>query len=128
MIPLLIQYIFVSLLGLCLGSFATALTYRFKHHLPFAWNPDGRPVRSMCPPCGRTLTARELIPVFSWVFQQGRCACGKTKIPVFYPIVELSTMAAALVIFAVFGAGLVSVVLWAGLPFLVAFWTGRALK
>ena len=123
MIPLFIQYMFVAVLGLCLGSFATALAYRLPRRLPFAWTcgQGGRfeAVRSMCPPCGRTLTARELVPVLSWVFQRGRCGCGRTRIPVFYPAVEVGVMGAALGIFAVFGPGLVSVVLWMVLPFFI---------
>lgn len=128
MIPSYIFLIFVAILGLCLGSFATALIYRVKHRLPFAWGPDGRPVRSMCPPCGRTLTARELVPVLSWVFQGGRCRCGKTKIPVFYPAVELGTMAATLLIYTICGFTVLSVVLWGGLPFLIAAVLARWIK
>lgn len=106
MIPLFIQYIFVAVFGLCLGSFATALIYRVKRGLPFAWTrgKDGRfeAVRSMCPPCGRTLRPSELVPVLSWVFQHGRCGCGKTRIPVFYPAVEVGVMVAVLGVFMMF--------------------------
>ena len=121
----ILSYISVAVLGLCLGSFTTALTYRLKHHLPFAWGPDGQPVRSMCPPCGRTLTPRELIPVLSWVLQHGRCQCGKTRIPVFYPMVELATMALSMIIFVILGITVWTLLSLILLPFLLAFVLGR---
>ncbi|GHV33548.1 type 4 prepilin-like proteins leader peptide-processing enzyme [Clostridia bacterium] len=45
---------------------------------------------SHCPRCNRRLTARELVPVLSWLFLRGRCrGCG-TKIPAQYPLMELA--------------------------------------
>lgn len=47
--------------------------------------------RSACPRCRQTLTAGELIPVFSYIFQRGKCRkCGE-KISPMYPAVELMT-------------------------------------
>ncbi|KMY63991.1 prepilin peptidase [Geobacillus stearothermophilus] len=49
--------------------------------------------RSHCPACGRTLSARELIPVVSYVVQRGRCkGCGGLISPL-YPVMELATAA-----------------------------------
>jgi prepilin signal peptidase PulO-like enzyme (type II secretory pathway) len=88
---LILVYLFI--LGACLGSFASALLYRIPRGQPWAWTRglDGRcaPARSMCPPCGRVLSARELIPIVSWAMQRGRCACGKTKVSWIYPALEV---------------------------------------
>jgi leader peptidase (prepilin peptidase) / N-methyltransferase len=47
--------------------------------------------RSACPKCGHLVSARENIPVLSWLYLRGRCSeCG-TWISARYPIVEAST-------------------------------------
>ena len=111
---------YVTLVGLFLGSFTTALVYRFEHHLPFAWDEKGRPVRSMCPPCGRTLRVRELIPVLSWVLQKGRCACGKAPIPWTYPATEIGVMTLILLLFSFYGLTWGFAVRAALVPFITA--------
>ena len=70
--------------GALLGSFTTMLVWRLHNDEPGIWTG-----RSKCPKCKKTLSAFELIPVFSWIFQKGKCKnCGK-KIPIFYPLVEI---------------------------------------
>jgi prepilin signal peptidase PulO-like enzyme (type II secretory pathway) len=49
--------------------------------------------RSRCLSCGKVLSASELIPVFSWLLQGGRCKSCRTKIPAFYPALEITTAA-----------------------------------
>ena len=50
--------------------------------------------RSRCGSCGHTLSAPDLIPVFSWLFLRGRCRhCGK-KIPADCLVSELAGAAA----------------------------------
>lgn len=60
-----------GLAGAILGSFLATLILRW---------PQGRSVmrgRSACDGCGRTLGARDLIPLFSAMMQRGRCrSCG----------------------------------------------------
>lgn len=54
--------------------------------------------RSMCPVCKKQLTARELIPIFSYIFQKATCrGCG-VHIPPHYIVIELLSgfLAAAL--------------------------------
>lgn len=48
--------------------------------------------RSRCWHCGVVLRWQNLIPVLSWVGQQGRCTSCYSRISVRYPVVELSTM------------------------------------
>ncbi len=70
--------------GALLGSFTTMLVWRLHYDEPGIWVG-----RSKCPKCKKTLSAFELIPIFSWVFQKGKCKnCGK-KISPFYPLIEI---------------------------------------
>jgi prepilin signal peptidase PulO-like enzyme (type II secretory pathway) len=107
-------------MGLSMGSFATALAYRLPRGLPYGHGPDQRPVRSMCPPCGRTLGALELIPVVSWVMQNGRCQCGKVAIPLTYPLIEIGTLVYTWLIFQFCGFEWAVVPRFFAVPFVVA--------
>lgn len=46
--------------------------------------------RSFCDGCGRQLRWYENIPVISWLWLRGRSGCCQKRLPVLYPIVELS--------------------------------------
>lgn len=76
--------LFSGVLGLCFGSFINALTWRVA---------TGRGIggRSMCPHCKKTLMARDLIPVVSFLVLRGRCRYCHKKISWQYPIVEIIT-------------------------------------
>ena len=70
------------LLGLVLGSFGNAWAWRIAHGEKISRG------RSHCPACGHTLAARDLVPLFSWLFLRGKCRyCGK-PIPKRYPLTE----------------------------------------
>lgn len=74
-------------LGAILGSFIAALAIRW---------PQGRSVlhgRSACDSCGATLTARELVPLLSYVVQRGRCRRCGGRIDPWHPGVELTAVA-----------------------------------
>jgi leader peptidase (prepilin peptidase)/N-methyltransferase len=76
---------FLVILGLVFGSFVTALSYRLPRGISIAKG------RSACPACNTVLTARDLVPVFSWIAHRGACrACG-SKISWRYPAIELAT-------------------------------------
>ncbi len=47
--------------------------------------------RSRCPKCNHLIRAWENIPVFSYLFQKGKCTQCNAKISVRYPLVELVT-------------------------------------
>lgn len=49
--------------------------------------------RSACPACAHPLSARDNIPVFSYVWLRGRCRHCRAPIPARYPAVELLTAA-----------------------------------
>lgn len=66
----------LGVLGLVFGSFIATLATRW---------PAGRSAlkgRSECDSCGKTLEARELVPVLSYLVQRGRCrGCGARIAP-----------------------------------------------
>ena len=79
-----------GILGACMGSFLNVVAHRSIQGRPW-WGKE----RSVCESCGRVLSASELVPVFSWLIQRGRCrGCGAPLSPR-YLIVELIGAAGA---------------------------------
>lgn len=67
-------YIIAFIFGTTLGSFANVLADRI----------NVKPIlnaRSECLSCGKKLSWKEMIPILSYLFQRGRCAHCKTKLP-----------------------------------------------
>lgn len=77
-----------ALIGLILGSFYSVCASRYGTGATIF-----HPTRSHCPHCNHQLTARENIPLISYALQKGRCVHCHTKIPFFYPVIELTSMA-----------------------------------
>ena len=73
----------LGILGLCLGSFVNALTWRLRN------KKDWVNGRSQCPKCSHQLAAQDLIPVVSWLLLKGRCRYCKKPISKQYPLVEI---------------------------------------
>ncbi len=109
-------------LGLCLGSFATALIYRIPNDIPWVVGnkKDGVAARSKCPSCKTKLGVLDLVPIFSWVLARGKCRYCQTPIPYSYPVTELVTATLVLVLYFVWGWDLVALPLYLAVPFLVA--------
>jgi len=72
--------------GLICGSFLNAVIHRLPRGIGL-----GRPKRSFCPHCGRSLPWHENIPVLSWLWLRGKCAGCAARIPWRYPLVEILT-------------------------------------
>ncbi len=75
----------IGLLGLLIGSFLNVVIHRV---------PAGESVispRSRCPGCGTELSARDNIPVVSWLVLRGRCRTCAEPISIRYPLVEVAT-------------------------------------
>ncbi|SHF78731.1 prepilin peptidase [Ornithinibacillus halophilus] len=77
--------IYLVLLGLIFGSFFNVVGLRLPKNLPFTND------RSYCPHCNHTLAWYELIPVFSYIIQCGKCRNCKIKISIQYPLIEFLT-------------------------------------
>ncbi len=78
---LIISFIF----GLIIGSFLNVVIYRHNTNLKIYKG------RSKCFSCGRYLDAKDLIPVFSYIFYKGRCRTCKSAVSIQYPLIELLT-------------------------------------
>ncbi len=85
--------IFIAILGASIGSFLNVLIYRTPRDLNIAY-PS-----SHCPHCNNNLKWYHNIPIFSWIFLQGKCAYCKEKISLRYPVVELLSALIFLLIF-----------------------------
>ncbi len=81
-IPKLFIMLFVFLIGTCIGSFLNVLIYRLPK------GEDVTTTNSHCMSCNHRLYAKDLVPLFSWVFLGGKCRYCKAKISAQYPIVE----------------------------------------
>jgi leader peptidase (prepilin peptidase)/N-methyltransferase len=74
--------------GLVVGSFITVVAHRV---------PRGESIvgpRSRCPRCGATISARDNVPVLSWLVLRGRARCCGASISPRYPLTELGLGAA----------------------------------
>ena len=85
------EYI-VFLVGLCLGSFVTLVSYRLPRGGKMGMT------RSQCPCCQTVLGVPDLVPVLSWVASRGRCRHCKAPISRRYPAIELATAASLLTV------------------------------
>ncbi|MFZ8864453.1 MAG: prepilin peptidase [Rickettsiales bacterium] len=75
----------VSIFGLSFGSFISMLSYR----LPL--QQDIICKRSHCPSCKHILTMLDLVPLFTWLLNNGKCRYCKSEIHFRYPLIEIST-------------------------------------
>jgi leader peptidase (prepilin peptidase)/N-methyltransferase len=82
-----ITVIIGAVLGACIGSFLTCVTWRVPQRKPITG-------RSVCPVCGRQLKARWNVPVLGWAALRGRSGCCDQPISVRYPLIELAGAAA----------------------------------
>lgn len=107
-------------IGLAVGSFLNVVIYRLPVMLNRQWDAQAREQlamnadvaaepfnllvpRSRCPDCGHKITARENIPLVSWLLLKRRCAGCRAAISIRYPIVELVTGVMTLAVIATFG-------------------------
>lgn len=78
-------FIFIFILGTIIGSFLNVVVFRFNTGRTFVKGS------SMCMSCSHKLRWYELIPVFSFLIQKGKCRSCGSKISAQYPIVEIAT-------------------------------------
>ncbi|MBF8982637.1 prepilin peptidase [Lutibacter sp. B2] len=70
-------------IGLLIGSFLNVCIYRIPENESIAYPP------SHCPKCNTSLKSLDLIPIFSYLFNKGKCRYCREPIALQYPIVEL---------------------------------------
>lgn len=83
--------------GTLFGSFYNVVGYRLPKGESIVRPP------SHCPNCNHRLTLIELIPIFSYLLQLGKCKNCKKKISLFYPIFELFSGILFALSYVVFG-------------------------
>ena len=119
---LYLSYLF--LVGLLVGSFLNVVIYRLPVMMEREWRreclefleqptAEAEPSpfnlitpRSRCGQCGHRITARENIPVLSYLLLGGKCSACGTRISPQYPLVELFTATLTLIIGWQFGVSL----------------------
>lgn len=85
MLELYLMYFLVFALGTVFGSFLNLVADRVV---------SGEPIlvgRSRCDVCRKHLSAKNLVPLFSFIFQKGKSACCNEKLSWTYPLSELMT-------------------------------------
>jgi len=101
------QPVLVVVLSAITGSLLNVIIWRLpqvleEYYKDNSSNLAGRIVKSLslppsnCPECKTTLGWLELIPIFSYLMQRGKCKSCAGKIPVRYPLVELTSILAAI--------------------------------
>ena len=100
---LLPLYLIIFLYGIVIGSFLNVCIYR----IPLGQSLSKE--RSHCMSCGYQLRWYDLVPLFSWLALGGKCRKCKAPISPQYPIIEGANGVLYLLIFAVNGFNLVSV-------------------
>lgn len=103
---------FVFMFGAVIGSFLNAVLWRLHTGESFVKG------RSYCPSCEHALSAKDLVPIVSWLILGGRCRYCRKGISASYLLIELATgllfVAAAYSVFSADGASAVGL---AGLLF-----------
>jgi leader peptidase (prepilin peptidase)/N-methyltransferase len=125
--------LFITLLGLSVGSFLNVVIYRLPKIMEAQWTRDchehlgqtidpettpfnlNRPA-SHCPACDHKIKPWENIPVISWLLLRGRCSNCQQPISVRYPIIEAVTALLSIAVASHFG------VTWATAAALLLTW------
>ena len=91
--------VFFTLMGMTIGSFLNVVIDRL---------PEGKSIfvpGSHCTACKQPLAARDLIPIFSYLWLKGRCRYCRAPIPRRLPLVEVGTGALFGYLFWFYGFG-----------------------
>ena len=80
-----IIWIYLFVIGCCLGSFINVVIYRLPLNRSIVY-PG-----SCCPKCNAKISWHDNLPIISWLFLRGKCRSCRTKISFSYPIIELCT-------------------------------------
>ncbi len=99
----MIEIVIAALAGLLIGSFLNVCIFRLPRDLSVV-----KP-RSFCPGCEKMIVWYDNIPVVSYILLGTRCRHCKERIPMRYPIVEISTAAAFAICVAYLGPTLAAV-------------------
>ncbi|MDR6981862.1 leader peptidase (prepilin peptidase)/N-methyltransferase [Rheinheimera pacifica] len=129
-----------AILSLIIGSFLNVVIYRLPKMMENEWQQEYKAYflsgsataaapakfnlavpRSACPRCNAPVSARDNIPVFSWLLLKGKCRSCRAPISIRYPVVEALTAVLSALVAWKLGFGLAAAVL------IVTTWTLIAL-
>ena len=96
-LPLGLLSFVVALIGLCVGSFANVVIYRWPQEMSVV-TP-----RSFCPQCKNKIAWFDNIPLLSFLFLRGRCRFCQNKIHWRYPLIEVLMSVVFVTLFVVNG-------------------------
>lgn len=85
--------ILIAVFGISIGSFLNAVIWRLHTKEGFLRG------RSYCPKCRVHIRAKDLVPLLSYILLRGKCRDCRKKISWQYPIVELTTGLAFLMLY-----------------------------
>ena len=85
-------YLFIFILGICIGSFINVIVYRLPNNISFKG-------RSFCPNCKKQIKTYDLIPLLSFFILKRKCRHCKSPISFRYPLIELFVGILAVIIF-----------------------------
>ena len=77
--------ILAAILGLCMGSFLNCLAWRIVH------GESALKGRSHCDVCGHVLSAKDLVPVVSFLASKGKCRYCGAKLSARHLVAEIAT-------------------------------------
>ena len=108
----LIILFFLIMVFLSIGSFSSVVIYRLilieftdtRHNL---FTP-----RSHCPECKKNISLINLIPLFGFLIQKGKCINCKVAISYKYPLHEVIHLVAGLSIYFLFNINLLSILIY----------------
>src|SRR5215470_7811233 len=93
----LLMLLLVAAFGLAMGSAVTSLAHRVPRDRSWVRG------RSACPSCGAQLGALDLVPLFSFLANRGRCRHCGARIGWRYPITEMLCAAWAVLLLRAIG-------------------------
>lgn len=95
-IPEWVGFIFVFVLGTCIGSFLNVVVYRVP-------NEKSLLTSSACPNCNTSIKFYHNVPILGWIMLGGKCSNCKEPIAWRYPVVEALTGLVFLIVFMQIG-------------------------
>ncbi len=102
----IIDLIIISIFFLSIGSFCSSIIFRLAPNSPFPLSK----IRSCCPSCSKKIDAINLIPLFGFMIQSGKCKFCNSNISKFYPFTEIFFLLIGILLTTNYGIGLSTIV------------------
>ena len=102
----IIDLIIISIFFLSIGSFCSSIIFRLAPNSPFPLSK----IRSCCPSCSKKIDAINLIPLFGFMIQSGKCKFCNSNISKFYPFTEIFFLLIGILLTSNYGIGLSTIV------------------